>query len=339
MPRSLAIRAIPRWSPADEPNVCFAFDEVSFEGDVWVPDWASMPPALACSDCVQRVSLGDRQATAVFPNDAQPLLAGTLEFAVQTIDCARATEASLPRYPQTPAAFDVQWLVDEAAITSPTFTVVVGIDESTGYDPESARIAAALDAAAQRFANAGITMEVQGVRALSSGVPEIYFGPGLMSTMNGLFAGWIGELVQDADGLVLPVFVVPCLVRVSGSTGSTRQDVFAGYTPRIPGGLSTGDSADGVWLAVNDCPEAGPNLGAELAADEPELFGRLIAHELGHALGLYHSDQSFGEHVVDDFETNIMRSSIVFDNDDPSLRFDPYQVTVMRQHPYIQSGD
>jgi hypothetical protein len=60
-----------------------------------------------------------------------------------------------------------------------------------------------------------------------------------------------------------------------------------GYTPRIPGGYG---NADAVFVRGSLCDTAGPVR----IAWSGSALGRVLAHELGHYLGLYHTVEADG---------------------------------------------
>jgi hypothetical protein len=85
-----------------------------------------------------------------------------------------------------------------------------------------------------------------------------------------------------------------------------------------------GAQANGVYIDARVA--SGPQGGRELAL--------VLAHELGHHLGLYHADRPSGASLVDALTSNIMHSWLP--GVDPlQARFDPRQAFVMRGHPDV----
>ncbi len=103
-----------------------------------------------------------------------------------------------------------------------------------------------------------------------------------------------------------------------------------GYTPRVVGG---GGPASAVFM---------PGLRCDAPSDQPaswrlDVYAHLLAHELGHFLGLYHSVERDGttDQLSDTSEANIMYY-------DPNLAsasgFSASQAHLMRSHPFVREA-
>lgn len=98
-----------------------------------------------------------------------------------------------------------------------------------------------------------------------------------------------------------------------------------GFTPRIPGGAGP---ADAVFMPGLDCFAEGSG-----PVDLPvRAQARILAHEIGHYLGLYHAIEEDGltDQLDDTDPDNIMHPNPVKAT---SVGFSPSQGRVMRMHP------
>jgi hypothetical protein len=103
-----------------------------------------------------------------------------------------------------------------------------------------------------------------------------------------------------------------------------------GFVPHIPDGWLPPERAQGIFIKGRGCALGGTQV--EWAASN---LARLIAHELGHSLGLYHSVEESGQSdpIADTAADNLMHFrpfSVA------TAAFTPGQFRVMRRHPVVR---
>jgi len=99
----------------------------------------------------------------------------------------------------------------------------------------------------------------------------------------------------------------------------------AGFAPRIPG-----TAAEPLLLKGRGCSASAPPI------DWPaSMLAKVMAHELGHALGLYHTVEASGlvDHLDDTEAHNLMHFDPLTGSADG---LSPQQLRVLRLHPAIR---
>jgi hypothetical protein len=197
---------------------------------------------------------------------------------------------------------------------------------SAAADPTLAAARAALAAALNP---AGITVDVVGYADFDAASDRIVYSDADRAPLDALYqaAREARRAAGHDAGSVLVIFA-PCLIEEDALQGvPSRPD---GMVPRLPGGFSYGGHADAVVLKASGCdPGAGKSYWLGGGA-----LGKVMAHEIGHYLGLYHSVEASGEedHLDDTGAQNLMfHTPIVASAEGLSAR----QVAVLRSHPAV----
>ena len=299
--RYLALRAeaVPV-SPADE--ACLRFVDVQrSDGEVWVG--ADLPGAATatlgagvCGDCPRPVSTQHGYALAVFADPSQGLAsAGSVQLRVQLRHCA--TDLALPLGALGSKITQVRvQAASEAAVPAAahgTLAVVLARGSGVTVAGTPAAMAAMAEGVVAAFAPAHVAPSFQPALDLSTATPlpaildvSSPASPHLVALQAAVDAAWQAQpaaLGALQDRRVAVVVLWPCL-HYQGPKGGGHS--LAGFASRIPGGGRVGAFASLVVVATGECGRGQPPASAEL--------GGTVAHELGHLLGLYHSDGAHG---------------------------------------------
>ena len=130
----------------------------------------------------------------------------------------------------------------------------------------------------------------------------------------------------------IPIVISGCSYFNVAPSGLRREPF--GFTHRIPGGFSFGDQ-DYVLLRTREC-----GFSKAPSYLPSKLWARIVAHEIGHYLGLFHTMELDGRrhHLGSIGNHNLMNHSPTQQGSGTKLT--ARQRIVARSHPYlVHSGD
>ncbi|MSP93468.1 MAG: hypothetical protein EXR79_17035 [Myxococcales bacterium] len=356
--RFVALRTRADKTGPAEPACMRLADVTTAAGAVWVGPPEPGPDSGACANCVQSVHSGRGYVMAVFPNDGKPLGSiGSLTFRVTLRHCETSIELGKGMLGSqiTAVAVDVASEPAVSAASVGTLDVVVaaapgawpkfggagtGQGEATVLELASSPLASAIVARlTSAFEGAGVTVRVRGWLALPPGAAKVNplivteaqsdATDALQATFDAALANvWQqrGITQPAAAPRIVPIVFVPCLEAADPVAGN--QSV-AGMSLRIPGGGRIGPYASMVLLSTDRC-------GARTDGPDAKHIPTIVAHELGHYLGLYHTDAAQGLARAET-ATDLMHSKIAMTGPWDAA-FTAKQATVLRGHPDIVFG-
>lgn len=337
---AVALRA--RWDDSAQP-LCAWPEPVTFTSDdgeetaAWVPELDDLYDGPVCTDCAERVMWTRPAGLFVLPNvGATVPLTGEVRLQWTLRDCAIGLRADAPFGDELPEAIEWQWRRVEAMEPEPAALSLQLVHAHAPGEradwPDGVDTGELRRQVEARFAAADIAVEwapaievVRGERTLDVGLPDP--------------DGGLSQLIdssQRARGAV-PVVLAPCvrLLEADAHTGSSATGVH-GQVVHIPGDPDAPAPIEAVYLSVASCFRSGEPAdwlsGADAASEQTIRAAALLAHEVGHFLGVHHADRPAGEHLVDDSASNVMRARPFEADDVAGLTFTTHQAEVMRTH-------
>ncbi len=344
--RYVAIRAQTNQSDAEDPACVRLSDVKTANGEVWVPTATDARNNGVCSGCDQRVANARGYGLYVFPNDGGELESvGSLSFKVHLRHCmtdlllpsgalgSQVSEitvdvATEPAWPANqPARLDLLLALgtSDALSGEPLLTFIGSVEEHM----RSLLTPVGVDLRVIAWVRADLKQHglEEGVDVSADTVHEL---DPVQTAVDVAAEKVLGERL--AGGSVrdfrLPILMlVPCIEE--RNIVQSKSYVLAGKSLRIPGGGRVGSYAS--MILVSTVCEMG-------SADNSSIqrIGSIAVHELGHHLGLYHSDGVHGL-PASATATDVMRSNLAIGRQ-WDLGFTPKQAVVMRAHPDIYSN-
>ncbi len=324
--------------PFDASNAaCYRIESVKLEsGATLVEETSLQERHPVCSACSHRVMSGHGYGIFVFPNNGEPLDGpDTLRFRVQMRECGLHICASRTRIADMPTTVAVEMATEVAVDAEAEAVLRLGVAVAPGAEldenrlPESPVWAAAWEQLEDLYADAKVDLQLERIAHLSGPTVEVLeYGPGDRGSMDALYMEAMNALSADPRSMrFVPLILVPCLQKIDPINGTYT---LAGQTSRIPGGGSLGESASACFIATTGCSDAFGKT--EPLWFKPEQLGVLMAHELGHYLGLHHSDTWTGQHLGPYESRNLMDSKALF-GDPEELNLTTAQIDALRRHP------
>ena len=291
--------AIGVWSDDSEAGqrACYQLDRVEANGEVWVhPPDDPLDQGLHCLTCPERVAVRQGAGWFVFRNSGAVSAVTTLTVRASV----RACESGLPALAElgdpVPESLMLSVTtiptVDEAPVILPVHLI-----DASRFDVED-KAREAIAAASAHFSAHGITLEWKATTRLEvADSAAVYEGADRMA-LRTLLSDAADAAPRASRGAV-PVVLVDCLEQTGLWSGRPE-----GMATSIPGMPSTDCAPDGVFVRMAQCLGSSP-------FEYPwstESLGAVIAHEIGHYMGLYHSVESDGteDHLADTDSNNLM---------------------------------
>ncbi|WP_157595885.1 reprolysin-like metallopeptidase [Plesiocystis pacifica] len=239
------------------------------EAQAWVGALESGP---SCVSCAERFSV--IAGEGLWVHHAAAASSGPTQLRVGAIDCDTLTRARPSE--DTPPGSVRLWARELPAVPSEVEVPLRFSHGSFSSWSSADESEALVEAVSELFAPAGVAL-----------VLDDSTNDEALPTALAWFEGQPGALAPHVGGEpgVVEVVFAGCLEHVHPALGS--QTTLDGLVPRIPAQDSVGA---GVFLRGRACAEA--ELGP--TAFPLDAQAQLLAHELGHYLGLYHSMEASG---------------------------------------------
>lgn len=325
--RHIALRIAPSdGDPDAATRPCYQVKEAELaSGTVLVPNSPALSPRH------QRLLPGPGAGFFVLSTTVDALdTADTLGLRVELVDCAIGVPASRSRFAGMPSQLRVEITSEDEAFDDDRVIVPVRIlrAEDSGWGPlgEDPVITQAWAVAVERFAAAGFRLVLQAEETIPELDTLLYEAD--MLDLSEVDTAVRDTLMTDADDTrFVPVILAACLEYDDPVEGTRARP--QGQVSRLPGSLADPSTPSLVMLSAGHCK----STEAEATLD-PELYGVVLAHEIGHYLGVLHTDIG-GDHLSSGPHEQLMNSAIAKNIAFEDAWFSEAQAWVMRRHPDV----
>lgn len=299
-------------------RACYQLSRVTVDSETWVhPSDDPTDQGLHCFTCPKRVAV--RQGTGWYVFDHAGGINGvTVQVSVR--DCATGAPALADLGDPIPTTVRVSIGLQPADAVEP-IALPIHLINASQFDVE-AKARSAIEAANAQFTEHGIALSVAGVTRLELEESAVTYDGAERTDLRALLA-LAGEAVSEPGATGgIPVVLVDCLERTGLNPGRPE-----GMATNIPGMPASECLPDGVFLRMAQC------LGPE-PFEYPwstDSLGKVMAHELGHFMGLYHSVEANGtEDALADTDANNLMHFRALNSTSTGLTAS--QATVIRTH-------
>ena len=282
-----------------------------------------------CYACSQRVGVGHGFGWFILPNDGiEHDFGDHFDLVVSARDCATLLPIDTSFEQGAPGAVRVRAFAFATKRRPVALDLFAAYTDDSGLAGPGVRnwLARVVELAGAYFPPDAPTLVLRGSASLGMAPGAVRFGDGEQAALDKIHrAAWAaaGQSGVDTTSMGLVLFAT-CLKHIGPDGAATETQ---GYSPRIPGGGGDGTFADGVFVSASGC-------GAGALTATPERAAKILAHELGHFLGLYHTVEASGaQDLLPDTDSTNLMSYLPDAMGNSGLS--PMQVLVMRQHPYV----
>ena len=316
------------WSEDEDvgPDVCYQLDSLTADGEVWVHlPTDPIDRGLACLSCPERVAVRQGAGWFVLRNSGATGPVSELTLQVGIRDCETGAPALTELGDTIPETVTVAMGRLESEPDTP-IRIPIHLVNASSFDLAALTDSTAA-AATAHLSPAGLTAEISMTTRLSPGdTTATYEGANRLGLRAILSAAMDARSEgDDAPEAALPVVLVDCLQETGLAAGTAEA-----LTTAIPGVPAHACSQDAIFLRVGQCTGTEPT--AYPWTDDS--LGKVLAHEIGHFLGLYHSVESDGteDHLTDTDENNLMNFATLSST---SSGLSASQISVLQVHAYL----
>lgn len=309
----------------DDSTRCAQVESVVAAGRPLVPAGSR---GIFCTDCIYRVMGLVGGGLWSFDPGTHPLN-GAVTLRVGLRDCA----TWVPIRGEGPLGASLR--VTTPAPDDPARAAVLRVNVAAFGElwlRDAAAADALLTAASAELAGAGISLQRSGFCALPAPAERLEItdnGHAEVARWTALARARCPALGTDPARPRLTLLVAPCVRTRDSVRGESRA--VDGYTTHIPGGALLDDTPDAVLLSAG--------CGATLPVFDgvPLGLGRVLGHEVGHFLGLFHTSEAEGVRDLDPFDDTTERNLMNAVPLRPEARgLSRSQIDVARRHPWLR---